>query len=95
MIAEKVCDKGHKFTKSSNCLTCPICAKEESESIYANGFPKVGSPALNALKHNGISPSDLPEYSEEELLRIHGIGPKAIDIMRRYLNEKGQRFKDQ
>lgn len=93
-MAKKVCDKGHKFTKSSDCLTCPICAKEESESIYTNGYPKVGSPALNALKHNGITPSDLTKYSEEELLKIHGIGPKAIDILRIYLNEKGLKFRN-
>jgi DNA-directed RNA polymerase alpha subunit len=92
MMAEKVCNKGHKFTKSSDCLTCPICAREESESIYSNGFPKIGSPALNALKHFGITPPDLPKYSEDELLRIHGIGPKAIDILRKNLAEKGLRF---
>jgi predicted Fe-Mo cluster-binding NifX family protein len=91
-MAEKICKLGHRFEKTSDCPTCPTCAKEEIKSAYANGFPKIGSPAFNALKHKGITLSDLPKYSEMDLLAIHGVGPKAVGILRQYLAGKGLGF---
>lgn len=91
-MVEKICSKGHRFEKTSDCPTCPHCAKEEMKAAYAAGFPRIGSPAYNALKHEGITLSDLPDYSEKELLALHGVGPKAIGILRAYLQEKGLSF---
>ncbi len=88
----KTCYKGHTFTKTSNCPTCPVCAKEELKTAYAGGFPKIGSPAFIALKQSGIMLSDLPKYSEKELLSIHGVGPSAVSRLREYLEAKGLEF---
>ena len=91
-MTEKICNAGHRFEKTSDCPTCPICAKEEIKLAYASGFPKIGSPAFNALKNKGIKLPDLPKYSEKDLLAMHGIGPKAVAILRQYLKEKGLAF---
>lgn len=91
-MSTKICRNGHQFEKTSDCPTCPVCAKAEITAAYKNGFPKIGSPAYNALKHKGITLSDLPNYSEKELLEIHGVGPKAVKILSEYLKEKGLSF---
>lgn len=91
-MATKICKYGHTFEKTSDCPTCPTCAKKEITSAYKAGFPKIGSPAYNALKHEGISLSDLPKFTEKELLAIHGVGQKAVGILREYLAGKGLSF---
>ena len=52
----------------------------------------LGSPAYNALKHEGISLADLPKFTEKESLSIHGVGPKAVGILREYLADQGLSF---
>lgn len=91
-MVRKICKNKHLFEKTSDCPTCPICTKEEINSAYNQGFPKIGSPAYNALKHEGISLSDLPKYSENDLLKIHGVGQKAVDVLRKYLKKQGLSF---
>ena len=91
-MAIRTCKNGHKFEKTSDCPTCPTCASNEIKKAYAEGFPRIGSPAFNALKHEGISLDDLPSYSENELLSIHGVGPRAIGILREFLGNKGLSF---
>ena len=34
----------------------------------------------------------LAEVSEAEVMKLHGVGPKALEILRRALAAKGQRF---
>jgi hypothetical protein len=69
-------------------------ASAEMKQAYAEGFPKIGSPAYLALKHEGISLTDLPKYSEKKLLSIHGVGPKAVGILREFLVKNGLSFKE-
>ena len=46
-------------------------------------LPAVGSPAKRALAAAGITrPSQLADYSESDLLALHGVGPRAIRILR-------------
>lgn len=46
-------------------------------------LPAVGKPALRALTSLGVTrTSQLAGYSEQELLALHGIGPKAIRLLR-------------
>ncbi len=87
----KACDKGHKFYKSSDCPTCPICARQEKPK---DGFlSRLGSPARNALKAQGISTlAELAQYSEREILALHGVGPKAMPVLREALREVGLEF---
>ncbi|MCD8821399.1 helix-hairpin-helix domain-containing protein [Staphylococcus gallinarum] len=58
-------------------------------------LPKVGKPATNALKAQGISSlEDVARYDKTTLLDIHGVGPKAIDILEKALAEHGLDFKN-
>lgn len=46
-------------------------------------LPKIGSPATRALAEIGVTGvSQLAAYSESELLALHGVGPKAIRVLR-------------
>jgi DNA-directed RNA polymerase alpha subunit len=58
-------------------------------------FPRaIGRPATGAFLHQGITRLEqLTQYSEAELLKIHGVGPKAVQILREVLKEKGLSFK--
>ncbi|WP_396334496.1 RNA polymerase alpha subunit C-terminal domain-containing protein [Alkalihalobacillus sp. MEB130] len=95
MTAEKarICEKGHTYYKSSECPSCPICDKERKPS---SGFlSKLSSPARNALVHEGIDTlQELSKYTEKEILKIHGIGPASLPIMRTLLEEEGLVFKN-
>ncbi|MER5893477.1 DNA-binding protein [Streptomyces sp. NPDC001876] len=57
-------------------------------------FPHgVGNPARNALHAAGYTALDqLPAISEAELLRLHGVGPKAVGVLRAALEAKGLSF---
>ena len=59
-------------------------------------FPKIGNPALRALNGAGYTHLEqLTEISEQELLKLHGMGPKAIGILRAALEERGLSFADE
>lgn len=87
----KVCDQGHKFYKSSDCPTCPICA---AESKPESGFLSLLSgPARGALEHAGIvTLAKLAQHSEREILALHGVGPKSLPTLRHALHEAGLAF---
>jgi uncharacterized protein YndB with AHSA1/START domain len=49
---------------------------------------KIGKPANRALKNAGIETVDqLIDYSEKDLLSLHGFGPKALGILNTFLRE--------
>jgi hypothetical protein len=55
--------------------------------------PAIGKPATRALIAAGYTRlQQLTEHSEAELLRLHGVGPRAISILRELLNARGQSF---
>ena len=60
----------------------------------ASAFPKgMGKPALRALATMGIADVDqAAEFTERQLLALHGMGPKAIGILREALHAKGKSF---
>ena len=89
----RMCPKGHRFHKSTDCPTCPIC---EAENKPASGFlSELGSPARNALIHKGITTlTELATYSEREILAFHGMGPRSIPTLRNALLTVGLSFKD-
>ena len=88
----RICEKGHKYYKSSNCSSCPTCDKENRPE---SGFlSKLSSPARNALIHEGIDNlQKLSKYTEKDILKIHGIGPASLPILRTSLEEEGLSFK--
>ncbi|MED1741963.1 RNA polymerase alpha subunit C-terminal domain-containing protein [Bacillus swezeyi] len=89
----RTCDKGHQYYKSSNCPTCPICEQERKPD---KGFLSLlSAPARRALEHNGItSLQQLSNYSEKEILKIHGMGPASLPKLRAALKENGLSFKN-
>ncbi|WP_047980255.1 RNA polymerase alpha subunit C-terminal domain-containing protein [Ornithinibacillus contaminans] len=95
MKAEKtlrICEKGHRYYKSSDCPTCPQCNKENKPE---SGFlSKLSSPARNALVHEGIDTlQKLSNFSEKEILKLHGVGPSSLPKLRASLEEEGLAFK--
>lgn len=88
-MAIKVCKKGHRFEKTSDCPVCPICSSEEMKNKFGENFPKIGAPAMRALDSIGINRlSQISEYTDEQLLKLHGFGPRALKILREKLVEK-------
>ncbi|MCE7980938.1 MAG: DNA-binding protein [Caldilinea sp. CFX5] len=56
-------------------------------------LPKISAPARRALTAAGYQRLEqLTQVSEAELLRLHGMGPKAIGILRQALQERGLTF---
>jgi len=57
-------------------------------------FPNIGSPATRALAIEGYTTlKQLTKVSEAELAQLHGVGPKAVRILKDTLKEKGLSFK--
>lgn len=88
----RICDKGHKYYKSSDCPTCPMCEQERKPE---KGFlSQLSSPARRALEHEGITTlQQLSRTSEKEILKLHGIGPASLPKLRASLKESGLSFK--
>lgn len=88
----RICEKGHKYYKSSDCTSCPTCDKENKPK---SGFlSRLSSPARNALIHEGIDTlQKLSTYTEKEILKLHGVGPASLPVMRISLEEEGLAFK--
>ena len=59
-------------------------------------FPAgLGQPALRALKKAGYTRLEqFTAIKESELSKLHGVGPKAIGMIREALNAKRQAFAD-
>jgi DNA-directed RNA polymerase alpha subunit len=56
--------------------------------------PKMGKPAERALAHAGIqSLTDLSQYSEQEIMNLHGIGKKAMAIIQQAMAANKISFK--
>jgi len=54
-------------------------------------LPKIGGPATNALAALGITTlEEVARLSEKELLAQHGIGAKAVRILREALAAQGR-----
>ena len=48
----------------------------------------IGRPALRALHAKGITTIlEVSIFSDEELLALHGVGPKAVRILREHINK--------
>ncbi len=56
-------------------------------------LPKIGAPATRALQGIGITRlKQLTKVSEAEAGKLHGMGPKALRILRETLESKGMSF---
>ncbi len=59
-----------------------------------NGFPKgLSQPALRALASAGYTQLDqLNGVSEADLMKLHGFGPRGLEILRQALQVRGLSF---
>ena len=56
-------------------------------------FYRIGKPALQALTLKGYTRLEqLTTVSERDLLKLHGVGPKAVRILREAMAENGLAF---
>jgi hypothetical protein len=57
-------------------------------------FPKTSKPAERALIAAGYTRLEhLTKVSEKEVSKLHGMGPKALGILKEALKAKGLSFK--
>ncbi len=88
----RICKNGHKYFKSSDCPTCPIC--EEKRKPKDGFLLLLSAPARRALEAAGINTvKKLSEYSEKEILQLHGMGKSSILKLRLILRKDGLAFK--
>ncbi|MBO9682279.1 MAG: RNA polymerase alpha subunit C-terminal domain-containing protein [Flavisolibacter sp.] len=91
-ITLRTCPKGHQYYKTSDCPTCPICEEERKPK---DGFLSLlAAPARRALENNGITRLEqLSKFSEEEILKFHGMGKTSLPKLKEVLAKKGLSFK--
>jgi uncharacterized protein YdhG (YjbR/CyaY superfamily) len=59
-----------------------------------SNFPKIGAPATRALEAAGYTNlKQLTKVTEAEIAQLHGVGPKALGILREVLQVEGLSFK--
>jgi DNA-directed RNA polymerase alpha subunit len=90
----RTCRNGHRYYKSSDCPTCPVCEKERAPK---NSFLSLlSAPARRALENEGIiTLARLSTYRQSEILALHGIGKTTIPVLEKALAEKGLSFNNQ
>jgi len=71
-----------------------MASKKEDE--LQTGFPAgLSQPALRALRAGGYTRLDqLTKVTEADLLKLHGMGPKGIRLLRSALKAGGRSFAD-
>lgn len=92
MQDKRICPNGHVYYKSSSCPVCPICetARKPDHDFLAT----LSAPARRALENAGIlSLEKLSEFSEKDILKLHGMGPGSIPKLTQSLTEAGLSFK--
>ena len=88
----RICKQGHRYYKSSDCPTCPVC---ENAKKPGTGFlSQLSAPARRALESKGIKTlKQLSGFTEKEILALHGMGKSTIPKLKSALKEKGLSFK--
>ncbi|HRE75562.1 MAG TPA: RNA polymerase alpha subunit C-terminal domain-containing protein [Flavobacteriales bacterium] len=89
---EKTCENGHTFHKSSDCPVCPIC--EAIRKPQDHFLSLIAAPARRALERENIKTlKDLSQYTEKELLALHGMGKSTLPKLKQLLEQAGLSFK--
>jgi hypothetical protein len=89
----RICKQGHRYYKSSDCLTCPVC---EEERKPADGFLSLlAAPARRALEREQIKTlKQLSKRSKIEIIQLHGMGPTSITKLVEVLKLNGLAFRE-
>jgi predicted RecB family nuclease len=83
---------GHQFTKTSDSPVCPQCEQEKKPETGLLSL--VAAPARRALQKAGIKRiNDLSKFSEAEILNLHGMGPKAVAVIKAAMKKQKVNFK--
>lgn len=62
-------------------------------NLQGKTLRSLGAPARRALEHEGlITASQLAQYTEREILSLHGIGPASLPALREALAVEGLAF---
>lgn len=102
-VAAAMKEAGIEFDESSDKRSDPInvaMAKERMKDAPelpddTRDLPNIGRPARSALATIGVYDlAAVAKHSRQELLAIHGFGPKSIRLLEPALAEKGLAFKD-
>ncbi|MCB0601881.1 MAG: hypothetical protein KDC28_11655 [Saprospiraceae bacterium] len=89
----RICPRGHRYYKSSACPVCPLCEIEHTPT--ADFLIKVSAPARRALERENIQTLEqLASWTEQGLLKLHGIGPRTIPPLRDALTGQGLKFRE-
>lgn len=90
--SKKVCVNGHTYFKSSDCPVCPVC--QNNSKPRHDFLSKLSAPARRALENEGIdSLAILANFSEQEILKLHGMGKSSIPKLKDELATIGLCFK--
>ena len=67
----------------------------ETSHPNQSAFPRgISGPALRALSAAGVrSVADLSRWSERDLAALHGMGPKALAVLKDALAAAGEGFR--
>lgn len=64
--------------------------------VLSTELPNIGKPATNALHNIGVkSLEEVSKYKRTALLEIHGVGPKAIELLEEALTAHDLNFKNE
>lgn len=93
-------EAGLTFDPTSNKRAEPInraMAEERMRGVVEptgpSNLPNIGRPAISALAQIGVrNVEELAHYTEREILALHGVGPRAIRILRPAMAAKGVAF---
>lgn len=71
-------------------------ADKKSDIISVESLKGFSHPAERALATIGVTRlSQLTKYTEKEILKLHGMGPKGIRVLQAALKERGLSFKQE
>jgi hypothetical protein len=85
----------HYGTGRASVLDRRVKVAEMTESrATGTPLPKIGRPATAALEQAGHdSLEELTRITEQELLAMHGVGRKAVRLLKEAMAAKGLSFK--
>jgi len=64
--------------------------------VSDDDLPRIGAPATRALAAIGVTQlSQLVDHREDELLALHGFGPRALRILNEALEAAGLSLRSQ
>jgi predicted flap endonuclease-1-like 5' DNA nuclease len=101
-VEEAMRDAGLSFDPASDKRAEPVnraMAEERMKAVVEpsepSDLPNIGRPATRALAQIGVrNVEQLAAYTEEDILALHGVGPRAIRVLRPVMEERGIRFQD-